>query len=87
LTAGWRLEVTPPARRDLRRLDPPVRRRVAEALNRLVADPSSGDIIKLQGQDEYRLRVGDWRVLLGLAPEQRTVYVLRALPRGRVYER
>jgi hypothetical protein len=24
LTYGWRLEITPPARRDLRRLDPPV---------------------------------------------------------------
>jgi hypothetical protein len=41
-----------------------IRRRVAEALNRLVADPSTGDMIKLQGQDEFRLRVGDWRVLL-----------------------
>jgi mRNA interferase RelE/StbE len=87
VTAGWRLDVTPPARRDLRRLDPPVRRRVAQALDRLVADPSTGDIIKLQGQDEHRLRVGDWRVLLRLAPDERTVYVLRVLPRGRAYER
>jgi mRNA interferase RelE/StbE len=87
LTAGWRLDITPPARRDLRRLDPPVRRRVRDALDRLVAEPPTGDIIKLQGQDEHRLRVGDWRVLLRLAPDERTVYVLRVLPRGRAYER
>lgn len=87
MTSGWRLDVTPPARRDLRRLDPPVRRRVAEALDRLVADPPTGDIIKLKGQNEHRLRVGDWRVLLRLAPKEQTVYVLRVLPRGRAYDR
>jgi mRNA interferase RelE/StbE len=85
LTAGWRVEITPPARRDLRRLDPPVRERVLDALNRLVADPPAGDVIKLAGRDEHRLRVGDWRALLRLAPEERTVYVLRVLPRGRAY--
>ncbi|TML96179.1 MAG: hypothetical protein E6G10_27290, partial [Actinobacteria bacterium] len=35
--------------------------------------------------DEHRLRVGDWRVLLRLDRDQRTVYVLRVLPRGRAY--
>jgi mRNA interferase RelE/StbE len=87
VTAGWRVVVTPPARRDLRRVDPPIRRRVGHALDRLVAEPPTGDIIKLQGQNEHRLRVGDWRVLLRLAPDDRTVYVLRVLPRGRAYDR
>jgi mRNA interferase RelE/StbE len=87
LTAGWRVEITPPARRDLRRLDPPVRERVLDALDRLVADPPVGDVIKLTGQSEHRLRVGGWRVIMRLDPEQQTVYVLRVLPRGRAYER
>jgi mRNA-degrading endonuclease RelE of RelBE toxin-antitoxin system len=34
LTAGWRVEITPPARRDLRRVDPPVRQRVLVRLDR-----------------------------------------------------
>jgi mRNA interferase RelE/StbE len=85
LTAGWRVEITPPARRDLRRLDPPVRQRILDALDRLVADPLTGHVIKLQGRKEHRLRVGDWRVILQLDPEQLAVYVLRVLPRGRAY--
>jgi hypothetical protein len=38
-----------------------MRRRVIEALDRLVDDPPAGDVRKLQGSDdEWRLRVGDW---------------------------
>ena len=87
MTTGWRVEVEAPARRDLRRLDPPVRNRVLDALERLIADPPTGDVIKLQGRPEYRLRVGDWRVILRLDDAQRTIHVLRVLPRGRAYER
>jgi mRNA interferase RelE/StbE len=85
LTAGWRVEITPPARRDLRRVDPPVRRRVLAALDHLVADPPTGDVIKLQGREEWRLRVGDWRVLVRLDRDQFAIFVLRVLPRGRAY--
>jgi mRNA interferase RelE/StbE len=85
LTAGWRIEITAPARRDLRRLDPHIQRRVIANLRALVADPPVGHLVKLQGTDEHRLRVGDWRVRVRLAPEEATVYVLRVLPRGRAY--
>ena len=53
------------ARRELRRLDPPVQRRIVEALDRLTGEPAQGDVVKLAGSDdEWRLRVGDWRVRL-----------------------
>ena len=39
--------MTPPTRRDLRRLDPPVLRRIVEGLDRFVADPYTADIRKL----------------------------------------
>jgi len=52
---GW--VVTGRARRDLRRLDPPVQRRVIDALDRLTGDPPSGDVVKLTGAShEWRLR-------------------------------
>ena len=85
MSAGWRIEITPPARRDLKRLDPQVQRRALAALRALAADPSSAQLVKLQGTDEHRLRVGDWRVRVRLAPDESTVYVLRILPRGRAY--
>jgi mRNA interferase RelE/StbE len=87
VTAGWRIELTARARRDLRRLDPPIRQRVNAALLALVADPPTGRLLKLEGKDEHRLRVGDWRVRVRLAPDERTIYVLHVLPRGRAYDR
>jgi mRNA-degrading endonuclease RelE of RelBE toxin-antitoxin system len=79
------IEVTPQARRDVRNLDAPVGRRVREALERLAEDPSGAQLVRLQGSDELRLRVGDWRVRLRLDLATRTIVVLRVLPRGRAY--
>jgi mRNA interferase RelE/StbE len=77
---------TPRARRDFRRLDRPVQRRITQALDRLVDDPPRGDVRKLAGsEDEWRLRVGDWRVRFSRDPSGRRVEVLRVLPRGRAY--
>lgn len=74
----------PRARRDFRRLDRQIQRRITEALDRLVAEPPRGDIRKLSGAgDEWRLRVGDWRVRFRREGER--VEVLRVQPRGRAY--
>ena len=75
------------ARRELRRLDPPVQRRIVEALDRLTGEPAQGDVVKLAGSDdEWRLRVGDWRVRFTRSPDGQ-IQVLRILPRGRAYDR
>lgn len=59
---SWTVVLTASAQRDLRRLDPPVATRILDALARL-ADTGQGDVTRLQGvSDEWRLRVGDWRV-------------------------
>lgn len=83
----WSYIITPPARRDLRRLDPPVKRRIVDALDRLVLDPRAGDIRKLSGSDAWRLRVGEWRVRFDFDDEALLVIVTRVLPRGRAYDR
>jgi mRNA interferase RelE/StbE len=83
----WRLHVTPRARRDIRQLDPPIRRRILAALDALAADPRSAPLHRLTGGPELRLRVGDWRVRLELDTEQRIIAIHRVLPRGRAYDR
>lgn len=83
----WAVEFANAARRDLRRLDPPVRERILTALESLAADPSQGDVKRLAGIDppEWRLRVGDWRVRFTRDLGTRTLAVQRVLPRGRAY--
>jgi mRNA interferase RelE/StbE len=83
----WSISFEPRADRDLRRLDPQVARRVLAALDRLLQRDSSVDLRRLRGSDEWRLRVGDWRVRLQLDFDSRTVIVVRILPRGRAYDR
>ena len=84
--APWRVELTRTAQRDLRRLDPPVRQRVERALRVLAQDPhQAGQLRKLTGAPEWRLRIGDWRALLLLDEQQRVIQVTRVLPRGRAY--
>jgi mRNA interferase RelE/StbE len=83
----WRIEVKQRAKKDLTRLDVPVRRRIVKAARKLAENPHSGSRRKLSGRPESRLRVGDWRVLVTLDEDTRTVEVQRVLPRGRAYDR
>jgi len=76
---------TPAAEKDLRRLDYGLQDRVRQALARL-AGTGHGDVRKLEGvPDEFRLRVGDWRVRFRFDDDTGTIDVLRVLPRGRAY--
>jgi len=84
--APWRVELARIAQRDLRRLDPQVRRRVESSLRALAQDPQrAGALRQLTGTPESRLRIGDWRALVTLDTQTRTINVVRILPRGRAY--
>ena len=87
MSAGQSPRFTRSAEKDLRRLDPPVRKRVLGGLDRLLAEDRSLDVRRLTGSEHFRLRVGDWRVIFDYDRETKTVLVRRILPRGRAYER
>ena len=77
---------SPRARRDLGKLDPPIRQRVTDALRRYV-ETEQGDVVRLQGivPVEWRLRTGDHRVRFRLDFAAGTLEVLRVLPRDKAY--
>ena len=81
-----RIVVTPRAERDLKGVPARDQGRIRTGLDSLTAFPTQGDLSKLRGREnEWRLRVGIWRVLFELDQTSRITVVLRVLPRGRAY--
>ena len=59
----WRVIVTPRAAKDLRGVPPHDRERIRVAIRALANRQESRDVKKLRGmEDEWPLRVGDWRI-------------------------
>ena len=82
-----RVEWSATSERDLRRLTSQERERIRRAVYRL-AETGHGDVKRLVGRArEWRLRVGDWRVLFTNtdAPDDDALLILRVLPRSRAY--
>jgi mRNA interferase RelE/StbE len=65
-------------------LNEPLRGRIRKALIELEKDPPQGDIKRLQGRDDYRVRVGDYRIVFII--ENQEIYVGDIAPRGQVYK-
>ena len=60
---------------------------IGRALTRL-AESEQGDVKRLRGyEDQWRLRVREWRVRLTFDPATQSIEVLRILPRGSAYRR
>lgn len=78
--------ITTRAKKDIEKLDKDTRKRVYLALEQLV-DGQRIDIKKLRGTENYRIRVGDYRVIIEISEQAVTVYTLRVLHRREVYDR
>lgn len=83
----WSVAFERRADKDLDRLDPPIKRRVLAAIDRLASEPQTAQLSQLTNRPESRMRVGDWRILLEFDVATRAIVILRVLPRGRVYDR
>lgn len=76
--------VSPKAAKYLKRLNEPLKGRIIKALEDLAKEPPEGDIRSMTGQDGYRLRVGDYRVLFDV--EETEIVVHDIGPRGQIYK-
>ncbi|MFN7343798.1 type II toxin-antitoxin system RelE/ParE family toxin [Prosthecobacter sp.] len=74
------------AEKDLRRLAPAVRERAEDAILDLARNPRPAGAKKLTGsKSDWRIRVGDYRVLYEITDTIRVVRVFRVRHRGDVY--
>jgi mRNA interferase RelE/StbE len=83
---SWLIDMTRPARKDLSNLPTRERETVRDAIDRLALDPGRVDFRKLTGRaNEWRLRVGRWRVIVEMDNAAGILRILRVLARGRAY--
>jgi mRNA interferase RelE/StbE len=73
---------TDQAKADVRRLDKPTAMRVLSALHRF-AESGEGDVKALQGRDELRLRIADYRLFFVQIAD--AIEVRRVLHRREAY--
>jgi mRNA interferase RelE/StbE len=84
----YRVEVAPAALRQLRKLDPPARRRVQAAIELLADQPRPSGAKKLVGgKGEWRVRTGDYRIVYEVHDNVLLVLVVADGHRREIYER
>ena len=66
------------------RLNEPTLSRIYNALAALGEEPPQGDIKKLEGREEYRLRIGNYRALFKIEPDK--ILITAIAPRGQIYK-
>jgi mRNA interferase RelE/StbE len=81
------IRLHPEAARAYRRLQGPMRTRIGDAIDALSADPRPRGAVKLAGRDDYRIRVGDHRIVYAVDDAERIVLVARIAHRREVYRR
>lgn len=83
----YAVEFTAAAAREIRKLDPQIRRRILDAIDGLADEPRPPGCRKLVGyENSWRVRIGDYRVLYEVVEEVVVVTVFRVGHRRGVYE-
>lgn len=83
----YRIELRPAAVRALRKLDPPMRRRLQGVIALLAHDPRPPTARALRGRPGLRVRVGDYRIIYTVQDGVLLVVVVTLGHRRDVYDR
>lgn len=82
----WHYIILKLAERYLKRLQPRSQERILNELDKLLASPTQTDFKKPQGRESYRLRVGNYRVLIKVDREEQLFIITEIGPRGDIYK-
>lgn len=83
---SYQVVLPKPAERDLNRLDKTLLLNIAKHLKALEADPRPADVTKLRGtENEWRIRVGDYRIIYEVDDDKGVVTILRIRHRREAY--
>ncbi len=82
----YKVTLVPSAARELRKFDPPTRRRLQAAVELLANNPRPPSATQLVGgSGEWRVRTGDYRIVYEIRDDELLILVLRLGHRKDVY--
>jgi len=84
--SNWNLIILKQAEKYLKKLSSVDQKRIIKALKSLIEEERSSDIKPLKGRLEWRLRVGDFRILYREDRENKTYVVTKIKSRGDAYK-
>jgi len=82
---SYKLFIKPSAAKELETLPVKARGMIARKIQSLAADPRPRRSEKLSGEDLYRIRQGDYRVLYDIQDKARVIVVIKIGHRREVY--
>ena len=84
---SYAVQLKPSARKELESLPDSVLARVVRKVESLASDPRPAGCKKLKGyKDQWRIRIGDWRVVYIVDDTTKLVSVTRIAHRREVYD-
>lgn len=81
----YKIVITAPAEKTLDKLPVQTAQRIVSSIYQLAANPRPPGCVKLAGSNNYRIRVGDFRIIYSIEDEILTVIVLKIGNRRDVY--
>jgi mRNA interferase RelE/StbE len=84
-SAVYDIFLLPSAQKDLDDLDPRAFGRILKKIKALSKEPRPSGCLKLSGEDGYRLRIGDYRVLYRIDDTSKRVFIYRIKHRKDAY--
>lgn len=85
--ASYSIQLTRSAAKELERIPLKDRRRIVDRITALADDPRPAGAERLSGDDKYRIRQGNYRILYEIVDYELIVAVVRVGHRREVYRR
>lgn len=83
--ASCELVVRPSVHKDVRNIPPKDLQRILERMESLRDDPRPPNCVKLSGQEAYRIRQGNYRIVYEIEDARRMIIVAKVGHRREIY--
>jgi len=83
----YKIQIVKSAHKALLKIPSDIRKKIADAINKLAFNPHPDGSKKLKGSQFYRIRAGDYRIIYTIEENILTILVVRIGHRKEVYKK